>query len=708
MSNCKYYKRKKQVSYDSGQTWSDVSPAEYQVGELYQMDSQDCSEIGIIRWVVVLGDYLCDGKDKYVKEIEQYSTDGVIWRNVYPATYRKGTLIEANSSLCNYKWEGHYSFSEAGLCGISSRYIPGVGCVPIDPVKIIQCSASSSTTLTLSEIYYDPYKLLYGYIGDCVTSIDNGSFTWMDGLTGVSIPNTVTSIGNWAFSYCSALSSITIPDSVTTVGNMLFYGCTSLQSVILPNSISAITDQMFEYCGRLSSVNIPDSVTSIGASAFTKCSSLTEITIPSGVTSIGNAAFSGCSSMTKVTIEATTPPTNGGSMFNNKCMIYVPCDSISDYITTWSEYCYNFLPIQPCNYQNKALLTYLDGYMHNIYCDSYSRSELITNETDMSINYRKEYLVDAVIGSCTTSLGKKVFDGCSRLTGVTIPSTVTSIGEQAFSSCHNLSSITIPDSVTSIGIYAFLGCDGITSAGPNGSGASLTIPSGLTIISQGCFQGCDNLTSVNIPNGVTYISYYAFQDCPSLSSVTIPNSVTSILPRSFANCTSLVRLDIPDSVTSIESGVCSGCTSLSSVTMPSGITSICAYTFVDCTSLTSIDIPDRVTKIDTGACSGCTSLTSVTIGSGVKTISDNTFMGCTSLVSIDIPSGVTTIGRGAFSGCSSMTSITENAVTPPSLYQGAFDNTNDCPIYVPAGSVETYKSRNNWASYKNRIQAIPT
>ena len=51
--------------------------------------------------------------------------------------------------------------------------------------------------------------------------------------------------------------------------------------------------------------------------------------------------------------------------------------------------------------------------------------------------------------------------------------------------------------------------------------------------------------------------------------------------------------------------------------------------------------------------------------------------------------------------------MTFNSTTPPTLYEYDLDNTNDCPIYVPAGSVETYKAASGWSEYANRIQAIP-
>ena len=41
----KYYKQKKQVSYDSGATWTDVVPPEYQKGEVAETESTDCGYI---------------------------------------------------------------------------------------------------------------------------------------------------------------------------------------------------------------------------------------------------------------------------------------------------------------------------------------------------------------------------------------------------------------------------------------------------------------------------------------------------------------------------------------------------------------------------------------------------------------------------------------------------------------------------------------
>ena len=191
----------------------------------------------------------------------------------------------------------------------------------------------------------------------------------------------------------------------------------------------------------------------------------------------------------------------------------------------------------------------------------------------------------------------------------------------------------------------------------------------------------------------------------------------------------LVYCEIGDTVESIGDRAFSGQTLLSACTIPSGVTSIGNSAFACCTSLSSITIPDAVTIIGNSAFHDCSGLTSCTIGSGVTSIGDSAFDYCTNLSSITIPDAVTSIGQIAFYGCSgltsctigsgitnidtqsfnhcdNLTSITINAVNPPTLGWAALYFTNNCPIYVPAASVDTYKSASGWSSYADRIQAI--
>lgn len=236
---------------------------------------------------------------------------------------------------------------------------------------------------------------------------------------------------------------------------------------------------------------------------------------------------------------------------------------------------------------------------------------------------------------------------------------VTTIGSRAFYGCNSLSSVTIPNSVTNFEIdkygisSAFLNCRSLTS---------VTIPdSVISPIPNQAFRGCHSMTSAIIGNGVTSIGIQAFAECSGMTSVIIGNSVTTIGNNAFNYCKSLTSLTIGNSVTTIGN-----------------------IAFYNCQSLTSLTIPNSVTTIGNNAFSYCSSLTSVTIGNGITSISDI-----------------------AFEACSRLTSITINATTPPTIYSTSFDHTNDCPIYVPSGSVEAYKTAANWSTYADRIFPIP-
>lgn len=139
-------------------------------------------------------------------------------------------------------------------------------------------------------------------------------------------------------------------------------------------------------------------------------------------------------------------------------------------------------------------------------------------------------------------------------------------------------------------------------------------------------------------------------------------------------------------------------------TLASGNTKPSNYQY---TAMTSAVIGDCVNYIGGDAFSYCSSLTSVIIPSSVTSIGRDAFRSCTSLTSVTIPNGMILIRDGAFASCSRLTSITVQATTPPTLTNySAFSSTNNCPIYVPSGSVEAYKTATNWSTYADRIQAI--
>ena len=154
---------------------------------------------------------------------------------------------------------------------------------------------------------------------------------------------------------------------------------------------------------------------------------------------------------------------------------------------------------------------------------------------------------------------------------------------------------------------------------------------------------------------------------------------------------------------------CDGCTALENFDFH-GATSIGDYAFRNCSSLALTSLPSGLTSLGNNVFRNCTSLAITSIPETVTTIGQQAFYDCTGLTQITIPAGITTINNAAFSGCSNLTSVTILATTPPTLTNSnAFPKFNTgFKIYVPAASLDIYKSATNWSDIASYMEAIPT
>lgn len=102
-----------------------------------------------------------------------------------------------------------------------------------------------------------------------------------------------------------------------------------------------------------------------------------------------------------------------------------------------------------------------------------------------------------------------------------------------------------------------------------------------------------------------------------------------------------------------------------------------------------------------------TSVRNITIGNGVTSIGQNSFDIASSedtLEDVVIGNSISFIDENAF-GSLIPKSVTIHATTPPVLGDNAF-NKSACPFFVPSGSVESYKSAESWARFKDMIFPI--
>lgn len=191
------------------------------------------------------------------------------------------------------------------------------------------------------------------------------------------------------------------------------------------------------------------------------------------------------------------------------------------------------------------------------------------------------------------------------------------------------------------------------------------------------------LGTLNIPSYVTYNN----QDY----------DVTKIYANAFNGNAHLTQVKVPRTVTVIAGNAFRDCANLETVVLPEELVTLSPEAFVGCSKLKYFKAPVNVEREDINI-----------LPSSMTVIYGSTFTNCTSLESIYIPSDVTVIQDGAFYGCTSLEDVFVFSTTPPTLGQNVFYNMPDNgKIYVPAGSLNSYKTATNWSAYADRIVAMP-
>lgn len=330
---------------------------------------------------------------------------------------------------------------------------------------------------------------------------------------------------------------------------------------------------------------------------------------------------------------------------------------------------------------------------------------------------------------------KKLLDG--SYTSYEIPNGTEKLKHSAFHSYTSLVSITIPPSLKSIGQSAFKNCTSLSGVLISDLSAwckiNFTVNYGDSTsnplkLAKRLYLNGTLIKDLVIPSNVTEISAYAFSVDTALTSLVIPDNVTTIGEDAFSNCSGLKTVEIGTGITNIGGAAFQWCTKLTSITIkaetPPGISSGSFSSTNNCpiyvprkslkayrTATNWSNYADRIQAIDVNDFNDIIQRTisgDYELPSDTTTIGNYAFARCTELTSVTIPSGVTSIGVMAFSGCTGLESITVEATTPPSINATVFNDTSDFTIYVPSGSVSSYKLNNDWKLYADRIYAIPS
>lgn len=697
---CKFPKQVREISYDSGQTWSATTDERIKpYSEPIERNSVDCGFSYSSRTVV--SGSTCNGYHKYTKLVDEVTYDGGLHWEIKEGSEQLGTLIERwstdccqlrtySATVCTELFrQANVDIEQASLDGENwvdtGRYTVNeyldeynLDCMRANNVKFLGVPVSGATGAS----YFDYKEYTVTTASTAQTAIgandnyvvigcesDSNTFCTMvcDDLT--CFPN------EYYFNIGAAVDAniqyIFINDCAENpkiekvwykeIGGTTYLqsNFSSLEKIFISSGVSGVLGKMepdiyYRYGVKDSTsltevVGLENSqITEIGQYFFNGCTSLKSIHFPSTCYGIGSYAFSGCSSLSSVT-------------FDCKALRYG--EENIGYGTSYYNQFYNCTSL--------TNVTFPSDYYGIIYADMFRNCPI----TAITLGNPSEY-------------GDYSFEG-NHLTSVNLGNRVTRIGQHAF------------ESSTLTDVYIGQTSNIMTNVYNNSfsSGVTIHVPCeaygywhqaieidhpevGWTIVIDGS-SGCAETQWVE--SGTTCVEYDKYA-----------REIEQIRYSSDSNWfnTGNERLGSLIEADSVDCGFIP--TDYKVMVEFSGGTKRA----VECDGNAQL-IRSNVNyygsdfeKCWVGEC--------VTM---IGAYQDYPFMN-SPVIEVYLPSTLTTIGGYAFSNANQMTTLTCYAATPPSLGSGAFRYCSSLAhVYVPEESVETYKSA--WSGWASIISAIP-
>lgn len=201
---------------------------------------------------------------------------------------------------------------------------------------------------------------------------------------------------------------------------------------------------------------------------------------------------------------------------------------------------------------------------------------------------------------------------------------------------------------------------------------------------------------------ITALGQSAFStDASRLQTITLPSSIVSVHFNAFSMASSLTHYYGPlagadnRSLVIEEKLIDVATKGITSYTIPSGVRVIGRKAFDGQDQITSITIPEGVEIIEQDGLFG-TKLSGISLPSTITELGQS-WSGGQSIKSITIPASVVSIGKWG----AQFRVVEFNSTVPASLGENVF-GTSENAIYVPNGTLETYKSA--WPEYASRLR----
>ena len=719
----KYENSIKQVTYNSGTTWQNVSPAEYSATTLIEANSYDCG----YRTRTTSSATYCDGDDMYVDVYDQVSEDG---GTTWQTTATTKTLVEAGGCAIEPQYrtlttattcvgvdkhtleEYQVSYDEGETwtttgtsattliesnsydCGYRSRTVStGVTCVGVDKHYLDEFQVSEDSGSTWTTVSSTTGSLIEAYSYDCGyrtretsgSAYCNGTTKYIDvyseysedgGQTWQTASTTPTLIEEHSFD--CGYRTRNVSTGTTCVGNdkhSLDEYQVSEDSGTTWTTVSSTTGSLIESnsydCGyRTRTLNTATTCVNVDKYTLEEYqvstdSGSTWTTTGTSATTLIEAKSYDCGYRTRTTSSATYCDST-----NKMVDVY---DQVSeDSGTTWTttattptlleEHSYD------CGYRTRTLNTATTC----VNVDKYTLEEYQVS-TDSGSTW-------TTTGTSATTLIEANSYDCGYRTRTTSSATYCD-GDDLYVDVYDQVSTDSGSTWTTTATTKTL-VEAGACASPTPSSLKFKITHADSSVSSGECDATSAITYAEVNSSFDSQSQYRL----TARAIEIGECVTEVASAACTSMQNVTGLTIGSNVTTIGNGAFQRIYSASTLTIPNGVITIGDYAFENWISLSSVTIPDSVQTIGEGAFTQN--------GLGVSTLSH-----------IEVGSGVTSIANAAFAMAENITvDVYMHPLTPPTI-----DRSNNpfttwqsgtYNIYIPSAAWNAYLADSEWSFIK--------